>query len=91
MEDMAEDGGQSQVVEEIVGRRWCLQNWCRCNGITSSNGEMGRHHGDEGEREGERERKREKKKNKKETKGGRSKMVVAGVMGPLVVPLSVVI
>ena len=89
MEDMAEDGGQSQVVEEIVGRRWCLQNWCRCSGIASSNGEMGRNHGDEGEREGERER--EKKKNKKETKGDRSKMVVADVMGPLVVPLPIVI
>ncbi|WKA03148.1 hypothetical protein VitviT2T_021277 [Vitis vinifera] len=69
---MAGDGGQSPAVEETVDRWWLCQQWCCCSGIVGSNGEMGSHHGDEGERnerrereierEREREREREKKK-----------------------------
>ena len=60
--------------------------------VPVNSGEMGGHHGDEGER-GEREREREREREKKEMKqeGGQSKMAIAYVMEPSVVALPVVI
>ena len=68
---MAGDGGQSPTVEETVGRRWRRQQWCHCSSVVGSSGEMGSHHGDEGEREKERKREEEKRKRSKRVAGAR--------------------